>query len=214
MGHPYWPLFDLEIRTPRLTLRYLDDELGTAVAAVAALGVHDPSWMPFMTPWTDHDSPELERNAFQFWWRSRAEIRPDHWNINLAVIVDGAVVGASGLSADNFGVLRTFETGSWLGRAFQGKGLGAELREATLHLGFAGLGAEHATTGAFTDNAPSLAVTQRLGYEPEGARRVVRRGESAELLGFRMQRSHWETIRRDDIEMSGVDGARDLLHIT
>jgi RimJ/RimL family protein N-acetyltransferase len=214
MAHPYWPLFDLEVRSPRLTLRYLDDELGAAVASVAARGVHDPSRTPFMTPWTDHGSPELERNAFRFWWRSRAETQPDHWSINLAAIEHGTVVGASGLSADQFGVLGSFETGSWLGREFQGRGLGTELREATLHLGFAGLRAEFATTSAFSDNAPSLAVTRRLGYETEGTRRVVRRGEPADLVGFRMARAQWETIRRDDIEMVGVDGAREILAIT
>jgi RimJ/RimL family protein N-acetyltransferase len=213
MGHPYWPLFDLEVHTPRLTLRYIDDALGVELAGVAARGVHDPSWTPFMTPWTDHGSPDLERNAFRFWWRSRAESTPEKWNINLAVIADGTVVGASGLMAEHFGVLRSFETGSWLGREFQGRGLGRELREATLHLGFAGLDAAFATTGAFADNAPSLAITRALGYEAEGHRRVVRRGEVGEILGFRMSRHHWETIRRDDITVAGIDGARHLLAI-
>ena len=27
MTHPYWPLFDLEVRTPRLTMRAITDEL-------------------------------------------------------------------------------------------------------------------------------------------------------------------------------------------
>lgn len=211
MPHPFWPLFDLEVRTPRLTLRYTDDELAVELATLAAQGIHDPSWTPFLHPWTDVPSPELERNAFRFWWGRRAATRTDDWGIECAVVVDGRVVGASGVLAEQFGVLRSVETGSWLGRAFQGQGLGRELREATLHLAFAGLGAEFATTGAFSDNGPSLGVTRSLGYEPVGTRRVVRRGEPAELLLYRMARSHWDTIRRRDIELTGIDGVRELL---
>lgn len=127
--------------------------------------------------------------------------------------VDGSVVGASGLSADDFAVLRSFETGSWLGLAHQGAGLGTELRAATLHLGFAGFGAHVATTAAFDDNPASLGVTNRLGYEPTGTRRVVRRGAPATIRDFRMSREHWESIRRDDITLHGIDAVVDLLEI-
>lgn len=226
MPHPYWPLFDLEVRTPRLTLRYIDDQLAIDLASLAGRGIHDPSWMPFLHPWTDVSSPELERNAFRFWWGRRAATRPDAWSIECAVIVagelrgelDGApagtVIGACGLMAEQFGVLRSIETGSWLGQEFQGHGLGRELRVAALHLAFAGLEAEFATTGAFSDNGPSLGVTRSLGYEHVGTRRVVRRGEPADLLGYRLPRSHWETIRRNDIEIIGLEGVRDLLGLT
>jgi RimJ/RimL family protein N-acetyltransferase len=213
MGHPYWPLFDLVVRTPRLTLRYVDDHIGAEVAALAARGIHDPSMMPFFVPWTDAESPYLERGAFQFWWRCRAEISVERWNINYAVLVDDVVVGAGGISATDFPVLRTFTTGSWLGREYQRQGLGRELREAALHLGFDGFDAECALTGAFDDNAASLAVTRRLGYEPDGSRRVVRRGEPAVLSDFRMTRDHWLTIRRSDITIEGAEAARDLLGI-
>lgn len=213
MPHPYWPLFDLEVRTPRLTLRYIDDELAIELASLAARGIHDPSWTPFLHPWTDVPSPDMERNAFRFWWGRRAATRVDDWSIECAALVAGRVVGASGVMAEQFGVLRCVETGSWLGREFQGRGLGREMREASLHLGFAGLGAEFATTGAFSDNGPSLGVTRSLGYEYVGTRRVVRRGSPADLIGYRMDRSHWQTIRRDDIELVGIDGVRNFLGI-
>lgn len=197
-----------------MTLRSLDDEIGLEVARVAAAGVHDPSWTPFLTPWTDVSPGELGPNMFRYWWRSRAETGPERWTVNFAVIVDGEVVGACGLAAEQFSVLGSFETGSWLGLEFQGRGIGREMREASLHLGFAGLDAQFATTGAFGDNPTSLAVTARLGYTPTGRRRVVRRGVPAELHDFRMPRQHWETIRRDDIELIGVDGVRHFLAIS
>ncbi len=211
MPHPYWPLFDLEVRTPRLTLRYADDTLGTELANLALKGIHDPSFMPFATPWTDIEPPELERQAFRFWWRCRADTSPAQWHIVLAVLAGDTVVGSTSLVAAEFAVTRSFETGSWLGRQHQGLGLGKEMRYATLQLGFDGFGAEQATTGAFTDNAPSLGVTRALGYEPNGTLRHQRRGEMVESLRFRMSSAHWATIRRDDISLHGVEAARTLL---
>lgn len=213
MVHRHWPLFDLEVRTPRIRLRYVDDELGVDLADLAARGVHDPSYMPFSIPWTDAPSPRLERDSFRFWWRTRADTSPEHWVVNLAVLVKGLVVGASGMEASDFAVTRTFGTGSWLGRAHQGQGLGKELRQATLHLGFAGFGALIATTGAWHDNDASLGVTRSLGYEPNGSTIRSRRKIATELCEFRMLRSSWERIRRTDITLHGVEPCLDLLGI-
>lgn len=214
MTHPIWPLFDLRIRTPRLELRYLDDELCTELALLAARGIHDPEFMPFALPWSDVPSPEQERNALQYQWHARAETAVDQWSLHFAAIVDGVVAGTTSLIAAQFPVLRQFETGSWLGREFQGKGFGKEMRIASLQLGFAGFGAEFATTAAYDDNGPSLGVTASLGYTEAGRRRVVRRTSPAEMVGFRMSRGHWDQhVRRDDIELAGVAAARDLLSI-
>lgn len=38
MAHPHWPLFDVAVRTPRLELRYPDDELLFELAGVVAHG--------------------------------------------------------------------------------------------------------------------------------------------------------------------------------
>ncbi len=211
MGNEHWPLFDLEIRTPRLTLRYLDDDLARELVAVAARGVHDPATMPFLVPWTDLPSPLLEQEAVRFYWRTRASVQPAAWNLQFAVLVDGGVVGMCDLAAENFGVLRQFTTGSWLGREFQGRGLGKEFRMAALTLGFDGLGAEFALTGAWHDNAASRGVTESLGYERSGRRRALRRGTPDEQIDYRMSSDHWATIRRDDITVHGLATARPFL---
>jgi RimJ/RimL family protein N-acetyltransferase len=213
MVSEHWPLFDLEVRTPRLTLRYLDDRLISDLLAVARRGVHDPAVMPFLIPWTDQPSPQMEQDAVRFYARTRADVRPEAWNLQFAVVVDGEVVGACDLIAQSFPDLRQFTTGSWLGREFHGRGLGKEFRQAALALGFEGFGAEFALTAMWHDNAASKGVTTSLGYEFEGRRRALRRGVADELLGYRMARSHWETIRRDDIELSGVDRAREFLGV-
>ena len=170
--------------------------------------------MPFSIPWTDAGSPQFEWQSMQYYWRCRADVTPDGWDLPLAVLVDDEVVGASSLGARDFGVLRQFGTGSWLGRHFQGQGLGKELRLATLTLGFDGLGAELATTAAYDDNGPSLGVTRALGYEFTGRLRERRRDGVGEQLHFRMPRAHFETIRRDDIELAGVEPVLPLLGIS
>lgn len=215
MPHPFWPLFDLEVRTPRLTLRYVDDVLAVELAALAARGIHDPDFMPFAMPWTRAASPQLERQALQFFWRCRTETTPAGWNLNFAVLVDGEVVGSTGLRAEEFPRLRQFETGSWLGREFQGRGLGKEMRIATLTLGFLGLDAELALTGAWHDNAASLGVTRSLGYDEQGWRRALRDDSHPDrLLGFVMPCEHFQAhLRRDDIELAGIAPVRDLLGI-
>lgn len=65
MGHPYWPLFDLRLRTERLELGWPDDDDCTQLAALAAKGIHPPDFMPFQMPWTRQPSPQLERGAMQ-----------------------------------------------------------------------------------------------------------------------------------------------------
>jgi RimJ/RimL family protein N-acetyltransferase len=211
MTSDHWPLFGLEAHTPRLTLRYLDDELARELVDVAAAGVHDPSFMPFGIPWTDLPSPRLEQEAMRFYWRSRADTTPASWRLLCAVIFDGKVIGASDLFATDFLKLRQFETGSWLGREFQGQGFGKEMRFASLLLGFDGLDAQTAVTSAWHDNAPSLGVTQSLGYEPASRRRALRRGEPVEQLDFIMDRTHWKAIRPDGMSLHGIEQAREFL---
>jgi RimJ/RimL family protein N-acetyltransferase len=214
MPHPYWPLFDLEVRTPRLVLRYVDDAIACdLVRVVLTQGVHDPAWMPFTIPWTDLEPPELQRQSLQYWWRCRAMTSPEAWELNLAVILDGAAVGVTSIGSTDFAVTGTFATGSWLGRPAQGRGIGTEMRAATLHLGFAGFGARRATTSAFADNAASLGVTRRLGYAPNGTSIGIRRDEAGEQQHFVLTREAWAERRRCDIELVGIDEAREQLEI-
>ena len=74
MGTTFWPLFDLVVETPRLTLRYVDDELAVELVELAVRGIHDPATMPFSIPWTDLPSARFEREALQFYWGRRAGV--------------------------------------------------------------------------------------------------------------------------------------------
>jgi RimJ/RimL family protein N-acetyltransferase len=206
----FWPVFDLIVRTPRLELRLpREDEFGALISVIAA-GIHDPATMPFTNPFTDRPPPARDRESAQWWWRQRAEWSADKWNFTGAVFVDGQPVGVQDMNAERFAVLRSVHTGSWLGRAYQGQGLGKEMRQAVLHLAFAGLGAEEAHSGAFFDNAPSLGTSRSVGYQPNGKALAPRRDGAAPIVNFRIDRAAWEQRRRDDIEIVGLEGCLDM----
>src|SRR5437764_2236313 len=136
MVHPVWPLFDLRLRTERLELRLPNDDEIAELCAVAKAGIHDPEAMPFAFPWTDKPSPRFEREFAQFHWGLRSNWRPDTWELELMVVVDGHPIGDQGILARDFTSTRLVNTGSWLGREFQGKGYGKEMRQAVLALAF------------------------------------------------------------------------------
>ncbi len=191
MTHPLWPLYDLRVTTPRLVLRLPAEAELAGLAAVARAGVHDGDEMPFAVPWTALPSPEFEWGFVRFHWRTRGEWSPDHWGLELAAFLDGVVIGAQGLYADEFARLRTVRSGSWLGREHQGRGLGKEMRVAILALAFDGLGAEVAETQAFADNAASIGVSRAVGYQENGVGRMAPQGVARDTIRFRLTRERW-----------------------
>ncbi len=211
MAHPYWPLFDLSIRTPRVELRIPDDELVMRSIALSLKGIHDPATMPFGMPWTDAKSPEFERESLRHYWASRANLKVDDWTLNFTVLVDGEVVGQQSIVGKNFAKLRQAETGSWLGLEHQGKGIGKEMRAAVLHFGFVGLEAQRMISGAWHDNASSMGVSKAMGYIENGEELRMRREEPDRLIHLLLTREKWEPQRRDDIEIVGLDACRDML---
>ncbi|WP_328589177.1 GNAT family N-acetyltransferase [Actinomadura logoneensis] len=169
----HFPLLSLRVRTPRLELRLPTDEQLASLAELAAAGVHDPSVMPFVNPWTDAPPAVVARHVVLHHWRLLGGWKPDDWSLGLVVLRDGAVVGTQGLDATRFAVKREVTTWSWLGRAHHGQGIGSEMRAAVLHLAFAGLGALDAVSSAHGDNEASLRVSLKLGYRPDGVERHV-----------------------------------------
>ena len=47
-------------------------------------------------------------------------------------------------------------------------------------------------------------MSQVLGYEPNGTSWATRRGDAALLTRWKLTRDGWDRIRRDDIELAGV----------
>ena len=191
-----------------LELRGLTDELIVELCDLAERGIHDPDAMPFYFPWTAAPAGQLSRNTAAYHWGKRSTFSPEDFSLELAVLLDGRVIGAQGVSATSFPVTRTGETGSWLGREFQGRGLGTAMRRAMCALLFDHLGFEEITSAAFLDNPASLGVSRKVGYQPTGVRRLQRReGELALNQGLVLTP---ETFVRGDvaIDVTGADAVR------
>ncbi|MFJ6440207.1 GNAT family N-acetyltransferase [Streptomyces sp. NPDC091649] len=204
----HWPLYGLRLRTPRLELRLPGLELLDELASVAAGGVHAPGRMPFTVPWTDGRPEEVGRGVLQHVLGTVADWSVQDWTLSLAVLHEGRAVGRQDLSGRGFAVRRQVQTGSWLGLAFQGRGLGTEMRAAALHLSFAGLGARYAVSSAMTDNPRSLGVSRRLGYTDDGLETDIVRGAPVTLRRLRLDRARWEAHRSVDVTVEGLDACR------
>jgi RimJ/RimL family protein N-acetyltransferase len=200
-----WPLFGLSIQTPRITLRYPTDDDLAVLNDLAGRGIHDPAVMPFDTPWTDEPAEIRPQHSLQFYWGTRANWKPTNWHLTMMVKEGDAVVGIQGMIATEFAIKGQVGTGSWVGQGYQGRGIGKEMRAAILHLAFAGLGAERATSGAFENNAASLAVSRALGYVENGDDIGAPRGTPMRQIRLLLTREMWEKNRRRDIQIHGLE---------
>jgi RimJ/RimL family protein N-acetyltransferase len=172
-----WPPFGLWIEAGPLVLRPITDEVLPALVDLALSGVHEPDRMPFYVPWTDAPPDRLPGNYVQFQWGRRSSWSQEAWGLEFAVEYEGRIVGTQGISTENYLITRTGETGSWLGRAHHGQGIGTKMRQAICAFVFDYLDAEEITSAAFADNPASNAVSRKVGYQPNGLMRKTRRPE-------------------------------------
>jgi RimJ/RimL family protein N-acetyltransferase len=200
----YWPLPGLRLRVADLELRLPNSADLAALAGLAAAGIHDPAIMPFVVPWTDGEAAERALRTMRHHWSCLGSWDPAHWDLNLVAVRGETVVATQGIGARDFATLREVSTGSWVGRQFQGQGIGTAMRAAVLSLAFDGLGAEYATSGAFPDNAASLAVSRKLGYRSDGVVRFVARGKPVDSVRLRIDRATWLAHRKIEVDITGL----------
>jgi RimJ/RimL family protein N-acetyltransferase len=168
------PLTRLRLRTPRLELRLPTQAEIARLYRVAEEGIHDPAFMPFGVAWTDR----LDRAEFVEHLSA-----VDVSNIKFVAFRNGEPIGVQSLRVEPGRV----DTGSWLGRRFQGEGLGTEMRAAVLSYGFAHLGATVATSGWLAGNEQSRGVSRKLGYRVVGSHEVRPRGEPVEHVDVELR---------------------------
>lgn len=202
------PLYALRLRTPRLELRLADRAELAALAAVAAAGIHPPDEMPFAVAWTDgSNEPGFVEGFVEFHELALASWRPDDWTLNLVAFENGEPLGTQGIGARSFADDRTVETGSWLGAAHQGKGLGTEMRAAVLEFAFGSLGAVAARSGWSEGGAgQSARVSEKLGYRETGTGTLRPRHEPVVHHDLLLERHGW----RCPIEL-GLEGVAPCL---
>ncbi len=172
------PLLALRITAGPVELRGVTDELLGPLADLAT-DIHDPDFMPFTFPWSLTPAPDMPRSVAQYHWGKRASFSSAQWTADFAVFYDGELAGSQGFSTKDYLVTRGGETGSWLSRRFQGRGIGTAMRQVICAFIFDHLDAEYITSSAFADNPASLAVSRKTGYTDNGTERCNRLGKPA-----------------------------------
>ena len=197
--HGWWPLFGLRAETERLVLRPVADADLPALLAAVQRGIHPTGQNPFgEVPWSQAPAQDVWRQTLQHIWRTRAATGPRTWTVQCGVWdrhgdpdgpcggPDGELIGLQDVSAQDFHLTRTVETGSWLRHDVQGQGLGRQARTVGLVLAFDHLGALAAETSCASWNQASQRVSTSLGYRFNGAHVRAWGREPETVLHFRL----------------------------
>jgi RimJ/RimL family protein N-acetyltransferase len=209
MGHPYWPLFDLDLRTPNLHLRPISE---ADLVTIAGILPPDLELEPAATRY-DVGDEHVSRGivACQRYWRAFGTWNPEAWHLSFAVFDGLEMIGVQELESHDFPTLRTVDSASWLVSGVRGRGYGKQMRTAVLALAFGPLGAREAITSAWHDNHASLAVSRALGYRDNGLS-LHRRDDSVDVMThLRLTRDDWLIRTADsDVRIAGFDPCRAL----
>lgn len=204
-----FPPFGLRLRCGDVTLAGTTPAHVPDLIASAKAGVYDTDAglpMPFLFDWPS--LPDQDLNMWQHVWGAWGRFKPEEWMLKLSVIVDGHAIGCQDvMNKHDFLVSRTLETGSWIGLAHQGGGIGTRIRQMVAMFCFDHLGAEELTSGYIDGNVKSAGVSRKVGYVDNGQRRLPT-GE-----GYRVERLVCltpEALVRpaEPLEVEGVEAFR------
>jgi RimJ/RimL family protein N-acetyltransferase len=213
MEHRYWPLFDLRIDSPDLTLRPMTEADQPAIADLLPDDVElDPAAIRYAT-----GEERVTRGivVHQAYWKGYGTWRPEAWRVNFAVSAAGQILGAQELEGNDFPALRTVDTASFLVPWARGRGYGKQMRRAVLALAFGPMGAQAAITSAWHDNHASLGVSRALGYQPNGESLDARGGSADVMVHMRLLRARWLAGgAAADIHITGFEACRHLFGLT
>jgi RimJ/RimL family protein N-acetyltransferase len=209
MTYRYWPLFDLVLVSPDLTLRPMAE---ADLAEIADLLPDDWEQDPAAQTY-DVGDPRTNRGivAHQHYWACYGTWRPQDWRLNFTVRAADRIVGVQELKGRDFPVLRTVDSSSFLVPAARGRGYGQQMRRAVLALAFGPLRARAAVTSAWQDNHASLGVSRALGYQPNGESLHPRGDRADVLVHLRLLRADWlASGAPDQVQITGFEPCRPL----
>ena len=201
----HWPPLAIRIRVGDVALRPVrEGDLPGLLDLLPDDVEHDPTSELF-------DGLDLEDNRrrifLQTYWRSAGTWSPNGWWLPFLVTHRGRAVGVQTLEGEHFSELRVVDSSSWLDPAARGRGTGVSMRAGILALAFDHLGAEAAVSSAREDNAASLGVSRRLGYEDNGISRSRSPSGPCTLRRMVLTRKAWETAGRGrTAEVRGLEG--------
>ena len=209
----HFPPFGLRITCGPLELRSVRETDTDEISALITGGIYDPNgYLPFLRRWAEAPADLVPLQTMQFYWRTFAEFTPESWHLVLAVREQGRIVGVQDLVTKNFPITRSVETGSWLGRPFQRRGLGKLMRQAVCAFGFDELGAEQMGSGYVEGNVRSAGVSRKVGYRPNGRIRTVHPDGDQVRIEERVVLTPDAFVRAPyALEVSGADEFRALI---
>jgi RimJ/RimL family protein N-acetyltransferase len=128
MRHPFWPVFDLRLRTADLELRPMTEGDLTQLADELP---DDLEQDPASTTYDVADA-RVRRGIIvhQGYWKHYGSWRPEAWRLNFVVRQDGRLIGVQELEGNDFLLLRIVDTSSYLVASARGQGLGKRIRPA------------------------------------------------------------------------------------
>jgi len=209
VSYAYWPLFGLRLTSPDLTLRPMRE---SDLATVSDILPDDLELDPAATRYPVGDE-HLSRGIIthQGYWKSYGTWQPSAWRLGFVVLADDEIVGFQELEGNDFPVLRTVDTSSFLIPAVRGRGIGKQMRRAVLALAFGPLQAQAAITSAWHDNDASLGVSRALGYRPNGESLHARGDRADVMVHMRLRRADWLAADLGDgILVAGFEPCRFL----
>lgn len=207
MEMPDWPLFGLRLRCREVELRQVREE---DLPHLAANRPADYEHHPRAEMFDGLDAGQNDRRlTCQELWRSLGTWSPSSWCLDLAVEHDGSIVGVQSLEGDDFPVLRTVDSGSWLVPAARGRGIGVAMRMAVLGLAFDHLRAVAAITATTSDNAASLGVSRHIGYRDNGVSLNNSGHDPIELAHLRLTAGQWrDSGLGQEVTVTGFEPCR------
>jgi RimJ/RimL family protein N-acetyltransferase len=205
----YWPLFDLRITGPDLKLRPMREADLTTVSDLLPPDLElDPAATRYAVS-DEHRGRGIITH--QGYWKALGTWQPSAWRLGFVVLSEGQIVGFQELEGNDFPLLRTVDTSSFLIQSVRGRGFGKQMRRAVLALAFGQMDAAAAITSAWHDNQASLGVSRALGYRPNGETLHARDDRADVMVHLRLTRADWLAGDLDrDIEISGFDSCRFL----
>jgi RimJ/RimL family protein N-acetyltransferase len=211
--YPDWPLFDLRLRCRGVDLTPVRE---ADLPVLAAREPDDYELDPRLHHLPELDPGQNRRRLFhQGYWRALGTWSPESWVLHLAVRHDGELIGVQTLEGDDFPVLRTVDSASWLVPAARGRGIGVAMRTAALGLAFDHLGAVAAISSARVDNHASLGVSRRIGYADNGVGFVRERDGRVLLQHLRLTAERWrEAGHGASVEVNGFPPVRPWFGLT
>jgi RimJ/RimL family protein N-acetyltransferase len=202
-----WPLFGLRLSCRDVRLRAVTEaDLPRLAEILPDDAEHDPRAELFAGLDRQHNRRRL---VYQTCWRAFGTWSPASWALHFAVEHAGSIVGMQVLEGEQFPVLRTVDSASWLVPGVRGRGIGVAMRMAVLGLAFDHLGARAAITSADTDNAASLGVSRRIGYSDNGVSLTESEHGVIELIHLRLTSDQWQELGHGQhVSVHGFEACR------